>query len=171
MNTNITSTTSKKTTGVVFPLLTLMLANIAIAVIYLFFTKNFNYSFKVNGEPTFALSPNLILWLTFGVIILLGMVPYFMFNLSNFKTDRPGLKLNYTLYYIHFLFFLLWAFFTFTLALPIVGIIMLGIAICIGIFTIYRFTTNTIFGGIILTLWGLWLIYLFILNLAYLLLI
>ena len=171
MNTSTTSTKSKKTTGVVFPLLTLMLANIVIAVIYLFFTKNFNYSFQVNGSPSFALSPNIILWMTFGVIILLGAVPYFLFNLSNFKTNRIGLKINYTLFYIHFFFFLMWSFFTFTLSLPVVGLIMLGITIGIGIFTIYRFMTNTIVGGAILTLWGLWLIYLFILNLAYLLLI
>lgn len=147
-----------------------LIVNIVIALCYLFFVGAFNYSFKVNGSPSFTLAPELLLWITFGMIVMLGLVPYFLYNISNFKTNRDGLKLNYTLYYTHFLFFLLWAFFTYTLSLPIIGIIMLGIAIIIGAFVVYRFTTNTIVGGSILTLWALWLIYLFILNLAYLLL-
>lgn len=148
-----------------------LLTNLVISLCYLFLVKSFNYSFQVNGSPGFALSPETLLWITFGMIILVGLVPYFLYNLSNYETDRRGLRLNYTLYYTHFLFFILWSFFTYTLALPVVGIIMLGLAILLGVFVIYRFTTNTIVGGCLLTIWGLWLIYLFILNLAYLLLI
>ena len=170
MNTSVSSTKTKKSTGVVFPLLILMLSNIVISVIYLFFVKNFNYSFIVNGEPTFAMSHILLLWITFGMIIMLGIVPYILFNLSNFKTDRFGLRLNYTLYYVHFLLFLLWAFFTFTLSLPIVGVIILGVATALLLFVVYRFMTNSIVAGCLLTIWALWLMYLFVLNFAYVLL-
>ena len=148
-----------------------LVMNLVISLCYLFLVRAFNYSFQVNGSPSFALSPEILLWVTFGMIILMGLVPYFLFNISNYETDRYGLKLNYTLFYIHFLFFVLWAFFTYTLALPVVGIIFLGLAIALGVYVIYRFTTNTIVGGSLLTIWGLWLIYLFILNLAYLLVI
>ena len=148
-----------------------LLMNLVIALIYLFLVRGFNYSLQVTGSPTFALSPEIILWMTFGMIIVVGLVPFFLYSVSNYDTDRIGLRINYTLYYLHFLFFVLWAFFTFTLVLPIVGLIFLGFAILLGVFVIYRFTTNTIIGGSLLTIWGLWLIYLFILNLAYLLLI
>ena len=170
MNTETINSNTKKTTGVVFPLLILMLTNIVIAIIYLFFVRGFNYTFQTNGEPMFAIPGNILMWLTFGMLILLGTVPYFLFNLSNFKTDRNGLKLNYTLFYIYMLEVLMWAFFSFTLAMPIVGVIMLGIAIALGIFTTYRFMTNSITSGVILTIFELWLIYVFILNFAYVLL-
>ena len=101
---------------------------------------------------------------------MLGIVPYILFNLSNFKTDRFGLRLNYTLYYVHFLLFLLWAFFTFTLSLPIVGVIILGLAIALLLFVVYRFMTNSIVAGCLLTVWALWLMYLFVLNFAFVLL-
>ena len=104
------------------------------------------------------------------MIIALGVVPYMLFNLSNFKTDRCGLRLNYTIYYIHFLLFLLWAFFAFTLALPTAGLVILGLAIVLGVFVVYRFMTNSIVAGSILTVWCLWLIYIFVLNLAYIIL-
>lgn len=148
-----------------------LLMNLVISLVYLFLVRGFNYPFQVNGSPSFALPPEIILWITFGMIILVGLVPFFLYSVSNYDTDRVGLRINYTLYYLHFLFFVLWAFFTFTLTLPIVGLIFLGLAIILGVFVIYRFTTNTIVGGSLLTIWGLWLIYLFILNLAYLLLI
>lgn len=170
MNTSTTNSSTKKTTGVVFPLLILMLTNIVIAVIYLFFVRGFNYTFQVNEEPMFAIPGNILMWITFGMLILLGTVPYFLFNLSNFKTDRYGLRLNYTLYYIYMLEVLMWAFFSFTLSLPIVGVIMLGIAIALGIFVTYRFMTNSITSGVILTIFELWLIYVFVLNFAYVLL-
>ena len=168
MKTSTTSTT-KKSTGAIFPLFTLMLANALIAVIYLFYVKNSNYSFIKNGEPTFALDGTILFWITFGMIITLGVVPYMLFNKSNFKTDRYGLRLNYTLYYIHFLFFLLWAMFSFMLSLPVAGVIILGLAIAIGIFVVYRFMTNSIVAGTILSVWAVWLVYIFILNLAYVL--
>jgi len=170
MNTSVTTPKTKKTTGVIFPLLTLMLANGLIALIYLFFVRQNNYSFVVNGEPNFALNGNILFWITFGMIIALGVVPYMLFNLSNFKTDRCGLRLNYTIYYIHFLLFLLWAFFAFTLALPTAGLVILGLAIVLGVFVVYRFMTNSIVAGSILTVWCLWLIYIFVLNLAYIIL-
>ena len=169
MKTSTSSSSSKKTTGVIFPLFTLMLANAFIALIYLFYVRNSNYTFIKNGEPTFALDGTILFWITFGMIIALGVVPYMLFNKSNFKTDRHGLRLNYTLYYIHFLFFLLWAMFSFMLSLPVAGVIMLGLAIALGIFVVYRFMTNTIVGGTILSFWAIWLIYIFILNLAYVL--
>lgn len=162
--------TTQKQNAIWFPLLTLILANSFIAVVYLFLVKGFNYTFIKNGEPTFALSGTIILWVTFGMLILMGLVPYFLFNLSNFKTDRTGLKKNYCWYYWFMLMVLLWAFFSFTLKLPIVGCIILGIAIAEGIYTTYRFMTNSICSGVLLSVFNMWLIYLFILNLAYILL-
>ena len=168
--TEINNNTSKPTKPIRFPILILLLANTVIALVYLFLTRGFSYDLIKNGEPLFALPTAIILWVTFGMILVLGLAPYFMFNLSNFKTDRYGLKLNYTLFYLHFLGVILWTLFTFTLSLPIVGVIFLGITICALIFTVYRFMTNSIVSGVMLTLWALWLIYLFILNLAYILL-
>ena len=170
MDTMATSSKQKKTSNILFPLITLMLANGLIALIFLFFTKNFNYNFIVNGEPAFALNKDVLMWISFGFLIILGLAPYFLFNLSAFKTDRYGLKLNYSLYYSGLLLFLMWSFFSFTLSLPIVGVIILGLAIILWIFVVYRFMTNSITSGIILTLFCLWLIYLFILNFAFVLL-
>lgn len=162
--------TKKETSGGLFSLLTLMLANTLIALIYYFYVRNSNYSFIKNGEPSFALSGNLLFWITFGMVIFLGVVPYMLFNKSHFQTNRAGLRLNYTLYYIHFFIFLLWAMFSFMLKLPIPGIMILGVCIALGIFVVYRFMTNSIIAGTILSIWTLWLIYIFILNLAYVLL-
>ena len=163
-------TTQKKNSNGLFSLLTLMLANALIAVIYLFYVRNSNYTFVKNGEPLFALKGELLFWITFGMIIVLGVVPYMLFNKSHFQTNRAGLRLNYILYYIHFFIFLLWAMFGFMLNLPLPGLIVLGVCIALGIFVVYRFMTNTIVAGVLLCFWILWLIYLFILNLAYVLL-
>lgn len=171
MENSSTLKATRKTTSVWFPLLTLMLANIAIAIIYLFLVRGFNYTFSVSGEPNFAIPAPILMWLNFGMLIVLGLVPYFLFNLSNFKTDRFGLRLNYTLFYIYMFLFLFWALFSFTLSLPVVGLIMLGITISLGIFVTYRFMTNSICSGVLLTVFELWLIYIFILNFAYVLLI
>ena len=170
MKTTTYSTKSNKSTGVWFPLLVLMLSNGLIALVYWFLVNKFNYTFMVNGEPNFALDGNILFWITFGFIILLGVVPYMLFNKSNFKTDRAGLRLNYTIFYLHFLLFILWALFSFTLKMPAVGVIMLGLAICLGVFVVYRFMTNSIVAGSLLSIWALWLVYVFVLNFAYVLL-
>lgn len=170
MDTSVYKENTKKTTGSFYPLFLLMLSNAVIAVIYLFLVRQNNYTFSINNEPSFALDGNILFWITFGMIILIGVVPYMLFNKSNFKTDRHGLRLNYSLYYIHFLLFLMWALFSFTLKMPVIGVIFLGMAIALGVFVMYRFMTNTIVAGSIITIWGLWLIYVFILNFAYILL-
>lgn len=170
MNSSTTFQTKRKTTSTLFPLFTLMLANGLIALIFMFFAKNNSILFMKNGEPSFAMPANLLFWITFGMIIGLGVVPYMLFNISGFKTDRVGLTLNYSLFYLHFLLFLMWAMFTYFLSLPVAGYIVLGVSICVGIFANYRFMTNSISAGTILTIWCLWLIYLFVLNFAYVLL-
>lgn len=164
------ASTPKQTSRSLFSLFTLMLTNTLIALIYYFYVKNSNYSFIKNGEPSFALSANLLFWITFGMIILLGVVPYMLFTKSNFQTNRVGLRLNYILYYVHFFVFLQWAMLSYMLKLPIAGVVVLGISIALGIFVVYRFMTNTIIAGTILSIWTLWLIYIFILNLSYVLL-
>jgi len=165
MSTSTTLKTTYKSKNILSTLLLFLLVNVVISLIFLFITKNFTYPFL---NVPFALNPTTILWVTFGVLSALGITPYFLHNISNGKTDRQGLKLNYHLYYIMLLAFLSWSLFTYTLSLPIVGLIILAISIIIGMFTMYRFTTNTIVGGVCLLIWNLWNCYIFIIQLAYL---
>lgn len=169
MKSSTTFSTRKKVTPL-FPLVTLLLANGLISLIFMFFAKNNSLTFIKNGEPTCAISHTLLFWLTFGMVICMGLVPFMQFSVSGYKTDRSGLSLNYSLFYLHFLLFLMWAMFTYFLSLPVAGCIVLGVAICVSIFICYRFITNSIIAGSIFTIWCLWLIYVFILNLAYVLL-
>lgn len=150
-------------------LLYFMLSNLVIAFIYYFLLSGFVYPLIKNGEPMFSMPANLLLWLTFGFIVVLGVTNFFVLSLSK-NTNRTGQRVTFVLYYIFFADVLLWALFTFTLKLPTAGVIILGTAICLGIYEAYRYLTRSIVAGVIYSLFILYLIYIFMQNLAYILL-
>lgn len=147
-----------------------MLTNIVIAFVYYFLTAGFVYPFTSGAEPSFALSASSILWVTFTLTIIVGIINFMPLALSK-NMNRTGLRLTYALYYIFFLMFLLWALFTFTLHLPTAGVIILGVTTSLGIYLAYRYLTRSIVAGVIFTLYLLYLIYLFVQNLAYVLIV
>lgn len=161
---------NKKTSPKYMSLFYFLASNVVIALIYYFLVSGFVYPFTVGGEPAFSLSANLILWLTFCLTIIVGVVPFMELSLAK-NTNRTGQRVTFVIYYIFLLMVLLWALFTFTLKLPVVGVIILGITIALGIYLAYRFLTRTIVGGVIFTLYLLYLIYIFVQNLAYVLLV
>ena len=156
---------------IVYPLFIFMCGSIIAGLIFLFLQKSNNYDFIVNGEPSFAIPSRVHIWISFCMIVLLGVCPFMLYYIRNSNPDKMGQKLNYSLFYCHLLFVLVWALCSFTLSSPILGVIGLTIAIAIGIFATYRFMSNTITAGVILFVWNVWLIFMFVLNLAYCLLI
>ena len=146
-----------------------LLAGLVISIIHYFFSSGFIYSFNSLGEIPYAPSPGLVLWLTFGFLIVISIANYFILNLSN-GFNHAGTKLSLCLFYVYMLGVLLWSFFSFTLSLPVAGLIMLGLTICLGLYTCYRYLTRSIVGGVILTIFELYLMLVFSSQLAYLLL-
>lgn len=145
-----------------------MLSNLVVALAFYFLTSEFIYKFSVNSEPSFSLNPSALLWITFSMLVILGVVNFMLLSLSK-NQNKAGMRLSFTLYYIFMLGVLLWAFFSFTLALPTAGVVLLGITICLGIYLTYRYLTRSIVAGVILTIFNLYLIYLFVTNFAYIL--
>ena len=139
-------------------------------VCYLFSAKNF-FDFSVNGEPSFFLSSNTLCYITLIALCFLGLGSYLMW-FSKYDANRPKKEIfeNFISLAISLILFLLYPLFTFALALPIFGAIILGLVIVVSIYTTYRYFNSSIGSGIFITVWTLWLMYVFVLNFAYCLL-
>lgn len=143
-----------------------MLANLAIAFIFYFLSSGFIYLFSVNGEPAFSMPPQLLLWMMFSYLVVLGTVNFMIFSLSK-NLNTFGMRLTLLLFYIFMLMILVWAMFSFTLKMPTLGVIILGLAIAFGIYLTYRYLTRSVVAGSILTIFILNLIYIFVTQLGY----
>ena len=132
---------------------------------------NNGYTFIKNSEPNFAMSFSGITWCTMFGLDLLGIASFFMW-LSKYTDSRPKKEIleNFIPLIIHLVLIMLWALFSFGLLLPIVGCCILGVSIVVAIYMTYRYYNSSIIAGILSTIWTLWLMYVFILNLAYCLL-
>jgi len=170
METAPYTTSEEKHQNKYLSILYFMLTNVVIALIFYFLASSHIYRFMVNGEPSFALNGTSLLWVTFVLTVIVGIINFMPLALSK-NMNRTGLRLTYMLYYIFFLMFLLWALFTFTLKMPVVGVIILGLTIALGIYLAYRYLTRSIVAGVIFTLYLLFLMYVFVTQLGYVLLV
>lgn len=143
-----------------------MLANLAIAFIFYFLSSGFIYPFASGGEPSFSMPPKVILWMIFSYLVILGVINFMLFSLSK-NLNNFGMRLTLLLFYIFMGMTLLWALFSFTLKMPIVGVVILGLTIAFGIYLTYRYLTRSVVAGSILTLFILNLIYIFVTQLGY----
>ena len=142
-----------------------------IALLAFLLSANNLFDFIVNNEPTFSLSSNLLKYLTLIALDFVGLATYLMW-FSHYTNKRPKNEIheNFIHLGIDLILFLLYPLFTFGLTLPIVGCCILGVLIGYSIYLTYRYYNSSIGAGIFMTVWTLWLMYLFVLNFAFCLL-
>ncbi len=154
-----------------FYLFVFLLSSVIFAFLCYLFSASKFFDFNVNGEPTFFLSANILCYITLIALCFLGLGTYLMW-FSKYDTGRPAKEIqeNFISLAIMLILFLLYPLFTFALQLPIFGAIILGLVIAVSIYTTYRYYNSSISAGIFITIWTLWLMYVFTLNFAYCLL-
>lgn len=130
-----------------------------------------NFPLIKNGEPTFSLSPTLLLWLGSAAVLLIGISTFFMLTTSG-VINRPKKEIieNLISLGVSCLLLIMYPLFFYLCALKIVGVIMLGLTIVSLSYTTYRYYNACLLAGSIMCLVTLWLNYLFIISFAYLLL-
>ncbi|MBP3630742.1 MAG: tryptophan-rich sensory protein [Clostridia bacterium] len=173
-NTTTTSYDNKETIDfktAFFYLFIFITSSMIIALLAYLLSANKLFDFIVNNEPTFSLSSNLLKYLTLIALDFVGLATYLMW-FSHYVNKRPKNEIheNFIHLGILLLVFLLYPLFTFGLSLPIVGCCILGVLIGYSIYVTYRYYNSSISAGVFMTVWTLWLMYVFILNFAYCLL-
>lgn len=171
---SITENQSKRDIDIkvsLFYLFLYLISAMLIAGLCYLLSANKFYDFVINGEPTFSLPYNTINYITMIAIDFVGLASFLMW-ISHRTNARPKKEIheNFITLGILAIAFLLYPLFTYALFLPIIGCIVLGIVIGLSIYTTYRFFNSSISAGVFMTIWTLWLMYLFILNFAYCLL-
>ncbi len=144
---------------------------IAIAgITYLLCGQN-AYDFIINGEPEFALGFNSLRYLSIVGLCIFSLSSYLVW-LSKYTNSRPTLEIkeNFITAGVYIFMFMLWALFAFGLNLPTAGFIVLAVTVMLGIYCVYRYYNSSITAGILSSLWEVWLMYILVLNLAYIIL-
>lgn len=139
-------------------------------ICYLLCGNNF-YTFRLDGEPSFALEFSALKWCTMFGLELLGLATYFMW-LAKYTDNRPQNEIleNFIPLIIHLVLFMMFPLFTFALSLPVVGCAFLGASIMVLIYLVYRYFNSSIIAGILSVCWTIWLMYVLSQNFAYCLL-
>lgn len=125
---------------------------------------------RPNGTlPQYTLFNNgfAIGWCT--TLFLLSLATYFQF-IS--KKTRPiiEIKENLMTFYIHLLLVFFWPLIFFRVESPIIACILIGLAVITSIYLVYRYFNSSVTAGVLSTFWCIWLMYIFYINLAYILL-
>lgn len=154
-----------------FYLFLFLLGAMVIALLAYLLSANKFFDFVVNGEPSFFLSAKLLKYLTLIGLDFVAIASYLMW-FSNYSAKRPKKEIHENFIYLSLfiILFLLYPLFTFAIVQPVVGCCILGVAIGLSIYVTYRYFNSSISAGIFMTIWTLWLMFVFILNLAYCLL-
>lgn len=112
-----------------------------------------------------ATVPKIVFPIAWAIIyIAIGVSTFLMWRDKEIKsTDR---KINLILYFVHMFFNVLWPLFFFRLDLPIFAVIWLALTIISAFIVMYRYFVCNLPAGIIFTIYSLWLLYAFYLNLG-----
>lgn len=173
-STSITESKTKRDIDIkvsLFYLFLYLICAMLIAGLCYLLSANKFYNFTINEEPTFSLPYQTTNYLTMIAINFVGLASFLMWiTLRTNARPKKEIYENFITLGILMITFLLYPLFTYALHLPIVGCIVLGITIALSIYTTYRYYNSSISSGVFITIWTLWLMYLFILNFAYCLL-
>ena len=124
--------------------------------------KMFNFQ---NYQMPPATVPKIVFPIAWSIIyIAIGVSTFLMWRDKEIKSkDR---KINLVLYFSHMFFNVLWPLFFFRLDIPIFAAIWLALTTISAFIVMYRYFVCNLPAGIIFTVYSIWLMYAFYLNLG-----
>lgn len=150
-----------------FPFLVFLIGTIIVALAAYFMGGTIG---RPAGNLPRATLPNIafnIIWPI--MVIVLGLSTYFSWRS---KRNRPKKEIqeNLITFYVHLFIILFWPLVFYRLESPIIACIILGFAVLSAIYLFYRYLNSSVTAGVLSLIYTLWLLYIFYINISFILL-
>lgn len=167
MNNSSTITKENRETSNIFNLVLAGLICLTFSVLIYLFTKvTFSFS-SISPEINYIPNTNAIKWITIGFIIAIGICEIiFKSNIKQIERDFKMGLINTLILTLSLLLISLYTLFMFTLNSSLVAIILLGLAICMLIYSSYNEFLGSLIYGTIVATFTFWLCFLFSASIA-----